>query len=228
MNRIFLTGDTHSDVSRILRLDMPELTKEDYVIILGDFGVIWRNDIMMKAVLKQLSEKNFTVCFVDGNHENFDMISKIEYVVPWHGGMAGIIAPGVVHLLRGQIYQIGDRTIGVCGGANSIDKAWRTENVSWWPQEVITDEEVSFFQMNLIHKGVRALDLMLTHDCPASIVPAVALWSGINGASIDKSEEQLEKIKQMVEVKKWYFGHWHINRRIDETFECLYEDIKEV
>ena len=228
MNRIFLTGDTHSDVSRILRLDMPELTKEDYVIILGDFGVIWRNDIMMKAVLKQLSEKNFTVCFVDGNHENFNMISKIEHVVPWHSGMAGIIAPGVVHLLRGQIYQIGDRTIGVCGGANSIDKAWRTENVSWWPQEVITDEEVSFFQMNLIHKGVRALDLMLTHDCPASIVPAVALWSGINGASIDKSEEQLEKIKQMVEVKKWYFGHWHINRRIDETFECLYEDIKEV
>lgn len=228
MNRIFLTGDTHSDVSRILKLDMPELTKEDYVIILGDFGVIWRNDIMMKAVLKQLSEKNFTVCFVDGNHENFDMISKIEHIVPWHGGMVGIIAPGVVHLLRGQIYQIGDRTIGVCGGANSIDKAWRTENVSWWPQEVITDEEVSFFQMNLIHKGVRALDLMLTHDCPASIVPAVALWSGINGASIDKSEEQLEKIKQMVEVKKWYFGHWHINRRIDETFECLYEDIKEV
>lgn len=228
MNRIFLTGDTHSDVSRILRLDMPELTKEDYVIILGDFGVIWRNDIMMKAVLKQLSEKNFTVCFVDGNHENFNMISKIECVAPWHGGMAGIIAPGVVHLLRGQIYKIGDRTIGVCGGANSIDKAWRTENVSWWPQEVITDEEVSFFQMNLIHKGVRALDLMLTHDCPASIVPAVALWSGINGASIDKSEEQLEKIKQMVEVKKWYFGHWHINRRIDETFECLYEDIKEV
>lgn len=231
MNRIFLTGDTHSDVSRILKLDLPELTKDDYVIILGDFGVVWRNDIMMNAVLKQLSEKNFTVCFIDGNHENFDAISQIEKVEKWNGARAGILPHGIVHLLRGEIYTIGNRTIGVCGGANSIDKAWRTPGVSWWAQEEITDKDVEIFLLNLNEKygeGVKKLDLMLSHDCPASIVPAVAVWSGINGVNIDKSEEQLETIKKLLEVDKWYFGHWHINRRIDETFECLYEDIKEV
>lgn len=231
MGRIILTGDTHSDVSRILRLDMPELTKDDYVIVLGDFGVVWRNDVMMNTVLKQLSEKNFTVCFVDGNHENFDTIEKIQTITNWNGGRAGILPHGIVHLLRGEIYQIGDRTIGVCGGANSIDKHYRIEGYSWWPQEVITDSNILNFIDNLDKlraTGKDKLDLMLSHDCPASIVPAIALWSGINGASIDASETQLERIRCMVDTTKWYFGHWHINKRIDEVFECLYEDIKEV
>ena len=39
---------------------------------------------------------------------------------------------------------------------------------------------------------------------------------------------ELKKDKSLVEIDKWYFGHWHINKKISDKFECLYTDFKEV
>ena len=41
---IFITGDAHGDFSRLQPVAFPEqsnLTKEDYLIICGDFGGVW-------------------------------------------------------------------------------------------------------------------------------------------------------------------------------------------
>lgn len=41
---IFITGDTHGDFSRLLPAafhEQRDLTKEDYLIICGDFGGVW-------------------------------------------------------------------------------------------------------------------------------------------------------------------------------------------
>ncbi|MBR1854730.1 MAG: hypothetical protein IJ794_16560 [Lachnospiraceae bacterium] len=48
MNRIFVTGDTHGDmdIRKLNQRNFPaqrELTKEDYLIIAGDFGNVWRS-----------------------------------------------------------------------------------------------------------------------------------------------------------------------------------------
>ena len=43
---IYVTGDTHGehDFEKLVAFAerRPQLTKEDYVIIAGDFGVVWR------------------------------------------------------------------------------------------------------------------------------------------------------------------------------------------
>ena len=42
---IYITGDTHSDFSRFTEENFPiqsEMTKDDYVIICGDFGGVWK------------------------------------------------------------------------------------------------------------------------------------------------------------------------------------------
>ena len=74
---IYITGDTHSDFSRFSEDKFPiqkEMTKDDYVIICGDFGGVWtfeEESNREKEALDWLNEKNFTTLFVDGNHENF-------------------------------------------------------------------------------------------------------------------------------------------------------------
>lgn len=225
-NKIILTGDTHADVSRILFIDDNEMTKDDVVIILGDFGVIWKeNDSMTKKVLQMLGEKKFTTAFLDGNHENFIEIARLEKKAFWNEGKVGILPHGIIHLLRGEIYNINGKIIGVCGGANSVDLWHRTEGVSWWREEEITDKDVSNFEANL--KGNK-IDIMLSHDAPASLIPLVKLFSGINDGEISNSQKQLEKINQIADIDKWYFGHWHINKKIDDKFECLYKNFKEV
>lgn len=228
INSVYLTGDIHGDIRRLLRIDDEQMTKEDVVIVLGDFGVIWEeNSNRTLILLELLSEKNFTVAFVDGNHENFKEIKKLETIVYWNGGYVGVLPFGIIHLLRGEIYNLGGKRIGVCGGANSVDKAWRKENSSWWAEEEISEDDVKNFETNLNNGDYREnkIDIMLSHDAPANIIPVVKLYSGINDGAINNSQKQLDKIDQMADISKWFFGHWHIDTVINEKFTCLYKSI---
>ena len=228
MSSIYLTGDTHANVRRLLTIDDSEMTKDDIVIVLGDFGVIWEKDSQMTdTVLEWLSKKNFTLAFLDGNHENFPEIACLEKETYWNGGKIGLLPYGIIHLLRGEIYNINERIIGVCGGANSIDLWHRTEGISWWREEEITDNDIDNF-MAAANKYNNKIDMMLSHDAPASMIPIIKLYSGINDGDISNSQIQLEKINQEINTNKWYFGHWHIDKVIDDKFECLYKKIKEV
>ena len=88
---IYITGDCHREYRRFNTQNFPEqkeMTKEDYVIICGDFGGVWsfeKEDKEEKHLLDWLEEKPFTTLYVDGNHENFDRLYgyPIEH---WQGG----------------------------------------------------------------------------------------------------------------------------------------------
>ena len=226
-NKIILTGDTHANIDRLLFINDSEMTKDDIVIILGDLGVIWGDSEMTEWSIKKLSEKNFTTAFLDGNHENFHEIARLEKKTFWNGGKVVILPHGIIHLLRGEIYNIEGRIIGVCGGANSIDLWHRKEGISWWREEEITDNDINRF-MTIADGYDNKVDIMLSHDAPASFIPIVKLYSGVNDGDISNSQKQLEKINETVEFNKWYFGHWHIDKAITDKFECLYRGIKEV
>lgn len=225
VNRIIITGDLHGDIMRLFNFNLPDATKDDLVIVLGDFGCIWNKEttVLNFSIIEDLP---FSVAFVDGNHENFRLIRELEEVVEWNGGRAGKLPSGVIHLLRGEVYNINDKRIGVCGGANSIDLWHRKEGVSWWREEEIQDSDINNLIDNLGDN--KHLDLMLTHDCPASLTKQIAVFSGINGAEISNSQKQLEKINQKVEIDKWYFGHWHINLPLDDKFHCLYQEFRDI
>ena len=226
MGKILLTGDLHGDSLRLFLLNNDKFTKDDIVIVLGDFGMIWNDEEVAVQALGILGKVNFTIAFVDGNHEGFPLISKLETVKEWNGGKVGELPGGILHLLRGEVYNLNDKRIGVCGGANSVDLWHRKEGVSWWREEEIQDSDINNLINNLGDN--KHLDLMLTHDCPASLTKQIAVFSGINGAKISNSQTQLEKINQEVEIDKWYFGHWHINLPLDDKFHCLYQEFREI
>ena len=131
---IYITGDTHLDFTRFSTDKFPiqkEMTKNDYVIICGDFGGVWNylvESTYEKYWLDWLNEKKFTTLFVDGNHENFTRLYNYP-IEQWHGGKVHKIRDSVLHLMRGEIFDIDNKKVFTFGGAKSHDIQERILNL---------------------------------------------------------------------------------------------------
>ena len=101
---IYITGDTHAEFHRFSQKTF-SATAEDYVIICGDFGGVWDRSAEQKYWLDWLAEKQWTTLFVDGNHENYDLLATYP-VERWHDGNVHFIRSNVIHLMRGQVFEI--------------------------------------------------------------------------------------------------------------------------
>lgn len=102
---MFVTGDLHGyeDISKLNSKRFPankHLTKEDYVIVAGDFGLVWNHQQDELYWRKWLARKNFTTLFIDGNHENFDLLNSYP-VEDWNGGKIHKINDSILHLIAG-------------------------------------------------------------------------------------------------------------------------------
>lgn len=111
---IFITGDTHIpiDIHKLSSKRFPQqksMTKDDHLIICGDFGGVWDGSREEKYWIKWLENKNFTTLFVDGNHENFDILNDLP-LEDLGGEKVHRIGDGIYHLMRGRIYKIEDQT----------------------------------------------------------------------------------------------------------------------
>ena len=83
---------------------------ENYVIICGDFGLVWNylaETPSEKYWLKWLENEKFTTLFVDGNHDCHPRLADYP-VKEWNGGLVHEIRPHVLHLMRGQVFNIND------------------------------------------------------------------------------------------------------------------------
>lgn len=221
---IFVTGDTHIplDISKLNGKKFPrqkELTKNDYVIICGDFGGVWYADHRDDYWLDWLENKNFTTLFVDGNHENFDLLSLYP-PQDWHGGKVQFIRPSVLHLMRGYVFDIDDRKIFAMGGARSSDRMFRTVGVSWWPQEMPNAEEIRRARQNLALND-NQVDYMITHDAPQSLARLIDLRK----AEDDELMPFFDELRTTVGYRHWYFGHFHVDRDLDDTHTALYNTV---
>jgi len=220
---IYVTGDTHIpiDVGKLNTTLFPqqkEMTRADVVIICGDLGLYWANNKTYAFWRSWLQKKNFTVCWVDGNHENFDWIEQLP-TEEWCGGRVHR-DDNIIHLMRGEIYEIQGKKFFAMGGAGSIDKAFRKEHLSWWPQEEISYQDYERAAENL-KKNFYKVDYVLTHTCPFNLVQPMFHLKPLGKSS---SEKTLESLYFMLDFKKWFFGHWHEDKDYDK-FRCLYNDV---
>lgn len=169
---IYVTGDIHGevDISKLNTQNFSQAKEGDYLIICGDFGLIWdikpsKNE---EYWLKWLSKKPWTTLFVDGNHENFDRLKNYPITEKW-GGKVQKIYDKVYHLMRGEIYTIEGKKIFTFGGALSHDKMYRREGISWWEDELPSKEECECAMANL--KSVEdTIDIIITHDAPKALL----------------------------------------------------------
>ena len=221
---IYITGDTHIPTSDIQKLgsrrfgEQKDLTKEDFVIICGDFGGVWNGGNEEKYWLGWLDKKSFTTLFIDGNHENFDMLNRYE-TEDFCGGMSHKITDSIRHLMRGYVFEICGIRIFTFGGAASHDKDYRTEGQNWWKEEMPSHTELERARKALAECG-NSVDVILTHCAPTSIQKIIAPDYAVNELT-----DFLEEIKNSVSYKKWFFGHYHIDEEIDGKHIAVFEKI---
>ena len=243
MNKIIVTGDIHGNPFQRLNLEnFPEgktYTKEDYVIILGDFGLVWDDSAMEHSCLDWLENKPWTTLFIDGNHENYDLLNKFP-IEEWGGGRVQKIRSSVIHLLRGEVYDIGGYKFLAMGGARSHDiqdgvlevgdprikiwkkddfKLFRINHISWWEEEIPNEEERKNALKNLAENDYK-VDYILTHEAPSS---DVILMDHLLYHPDEYSKWLEMEIRQKVKYKKWFFGHYHLNLDVNEKETCLFE-----
>lgn len=223
---IFVTGDLHGDydLHKLNTYTLKNLTRQDYVIIAGDGGIVWDGGGKDKYVQNILNHKKFTTCYVDGNHENFDLLNAYP-VSEWHGGKVHIINENIIHLMRGQVYEIEGLKFFTMGGATSIDKKYRKEGVSWWHQELPSIEECVAGLENLEAHNWE-VDYVITHDCSNRIFDTMAQnHLFLNGKTKTKLSVFLEEIETYVKFKHWYFGHYHDDIQLDDKHTLLYKKV---
>lgn len=232
---MYITGDTHGEMSiaKISNNNWSEaknLTKEDKLFIVGDFGLLWNNPPTKEELywLDWLAAKPFEILFIDGNHENFDLLEKLPTEIKY-GGLAGKVRDNIYHLKRGEVYNIEGNRILTFGGAVSVDRRNRVEGKSWWPQEVSSYEEDNYLIDQIIKHNFR-FDYILTHTAPKHIIMKYALSNmSVHCHVSDILSEALWydgfQFPMKIKFKKWFFGHFHIDRELDDGFHVLYDDI---
>ena len=259
MNKIFVTGDCHTRFEKFSIDNFPigkELDKNDYVIILGDVGILWDKELSKteKYWIKWLENKPWTTLFILGNHENYDRWEQIPKEL-WNGGYVQKLAPSVIRLCYGEIFNLCGKKILALSGAAShdtqhgiIDPAdystreemkqacrnlekehggwqfamYRIKGESWWPQEIPTSAE-RMHALDNLEKVNNKVDFILTHEAPASVINWISIFPPTEYSM------WLEKnIRYCVEYKHWYFGHYHLNKDINDKETCLYEQIRRI
>lgn len=241
---IYITGDTHGieDWEKLNVSRFPEQKtmdpSMDYLIILGDFGGVW-GDEEDAYVQRIYNQRTFTTLFIDGNHENHDLLDKYP-VEEWHGGKVHKICDRVIHLMRGQVFKLQGFTIFTMGGAESTDKQYRREGESWWARELPSDEEYEEALRNLSRVDFK-VDIVLTHCAPEGYIREnipVIFNSDLIGKPgspmadiVDRSGNRLTDFfdslitEHKLKFDRWYFGHYH--RDIDwDNFSLMFNRVR--
>lgn len=229
--KIYVTGDTHipSDISKLSIeefSEQQELTRDDYVIILGDFGLYWFDNEDHRYWKSWLEDKPFTILWIDGNHENHQWINRLP-VSKWHGGNVHQTSDNIIHLMRGECFDIGGRRFLVAGGAQSYDRLRRIPGVSWWKEELWSRQEQDnlFWTLDrMFAEGVH-IDYVLSHTCPRKLIMPMFGISPFE--DFDITTDILQELYDNLRGKgfrEWYFGHWHQDKSLGK-FHCLYNKV---
>lgn len=243
---LYATGDFHGEYSRASNRRFPEqseLGPEDALLVCGDFG-FWHDSPEQDYWLKWWAAKRYPVLWCDGNHENHAALRQIPKE-RWKGGLIQRVAPNVIHLCRGEVFELGGARVFVMGGARSHDMEggvldpddpnffwkrkilnrsrarYRIKGEDWWEEEMPSPEEYRRAWENLERCGWK-VDLVITHCAPTS------LQAQLDPAfEADELTDFLERVRQKLTYGRWLCGHYHQDRDLP-GMTALYEEIRKV
>jgi hypothetical protein len=211
MRKIQLVGDIHADFPRLQEI---VYGFKGTTIVLGDVGLgfvhryrnpAYSGDTDLPYLLETLSDCQFNreqMVFIRGNHDNPEFCRKHHNYLGEYGVFKDIF---------------------YVGGAWSIDKWARTEDVDWWP-----DEELSMEQAYACLDQYKATKpkIVISHECPSSVLPR------LHSEVIEtRTGQLLQAMQDAHQPEFWYFAHHHTSWRgtVNNTnFRCLdcYETVK--
>ena len=196
---VYITGDMHGDIERLYDKEFRKLKRGDILIVCGDFGYIFNGSKQEKQVVNYFAKRKFVTAFVEGTHDNLDIINRCRETV-WKGGRVHRIKGNLLHLMRGQIFDIEGNRFFTFGGGESADKDMR------------------------VAEGDCRVDYIITHEPPSRVKSAMLLRRGGND-SVNKLNGYLEEIGRSCSYRHWYFGSLHEDRVITEHHTCVFKKL---
>lgn len=227
----YIIGDVHGDQVLWDACISPMLKAGDRAFVLGDFGVgFWNGRYWSEETFYDyLEQQPYTVCVIDGNHEDFNKLNSYP-VEQWNGGQVHRIRKNVIHLMRGEIFELEGKTIFTFGGGYSYDCARRTEGYDWWPQEMPSQEEYQYAYQNL-EKHDWKVDYILTHTCPSETIAYIStMHLGVKDFAGGERELNLffDYIRAETSYQKWYFGHFHVDRELWRSQYAVLDAVRDL
>lgn len=215
-NQIAVAGDWHGNsLGAEMSIERVVANSSAQVILhLGDFG-LWGGNSGRKYffyVNKILTKFDKYLFVTLGNHENYDMLSKFDEVPGMPGCVFSSDHDRIVFFSRSFDWTWNEHKFMSFGGANSIDRARRTEGKSWWEGERITDDDV----LNGVKVG--KVDVMFSHDSPYGVEISGSHRSAGNGWGFDEilysdeSRKQLKRVTDSARPAMLFHGHYHVFR----------------
>lgn len=165
------------------------------VVQLGDLGVFPPGVL---PELEQLPPLPRRVYWTDGNHEYFPAIAHLTEPTE--------VRPNLVYVPRGTVLTLDGRRVLFLGGAESVDRAWRVEGVSWF-----REERISYVDMERAADAVSragGVDLMATHTPPGFVIRQML------GVEPDGSARAVELVWDRVGRPPLFCGHLHVAAQI--------------
>ena len=219
---IFITGDTHGDRDRLSRWRLRKLQEGDTLIICGDFGFLWDDSKSEQSYLQNLGKRKYNICFIDGTHENFELLNNYE-ISQWNGGKVHKIYGNLYHLMRGQIFEIEGKKIFTMGGGESSDVDIRRDVNAWSKDEIPTQEELLEGAENL-EVANYDMDVIVTHEPPLKVKSFLNLNEN-EMLRVTALNAYFEELASNCKFKKWFFGSLHIDKFISGTHRAIFKDI---
>ena len=213
-----------------------------YILIAGDFGLVWSTDQNEKQEqywIDWLNTKPWETIALLGNHENFERI----YALPLeeHLGAPMYRVSGKIWIMQhGNVYDIEGNSFFAFGGGLSIDKEYRKNRVDWWEEEIPTLDDVRRGIASLdSHNGI--VDYVITHTAPTEVLDSLREQGRllIDDPDMEKSAKfydptipMLMKLRDHInrdQLKEWFLGHFHMNTIITgkatgQKYRVLYND----
>lgn len=207
MTKYYIVGDVHGDVSFASKvMKAAEREGVHHIFQVGDFGV-WDHQpdgvYFLDKVNENAAKRDVYWWVVLGNHENYDSIERYQ-----------VDNKGTLITLRDHINVLGNKSamvevdgikVAACGGAYSIDKAYRKEGSSWWRQEMTSYSDVDRLR-RLVDIFGRP-DVLLTHDSPTSLRE----WPGFvkDDSQSNHNRRMMDEAWEFTRPGLWFHGHYH-------------------
>ena len=210
---VFIMGDTHGffKVFHELKKLAPVNRNIPMIFIhVGDFGY-WPGH--MDSYPKDFP---WPIYFIEGNHEYYPWIRT-------HREEITEVRNNLFYVPRGTTMEINGKTFGFIGGAFSPDKMQRKEEIDWWRDEEVTDNDIQ----KLMDKKI---DVLVTHTPPANVIlrnfgPLNISYWDLPVGTVDYSALRIEKLWGALGQPQMFCGHMH---RIVQDGNCRILDINEV
>lgn len=210
ITKILYLGDIHGKVntlsSTVQRLE--EEGEVSAIIQVGDFGIGFPGWCMERWAKKRAEKRDWTVPIYTclGNHDNWDFYLKRMIDLEFPESFEFVEGSGIHIVKRGGLINIGGEKHLFIGGALSIDRHVRVDDVSWWKNEEPSREEFEYFFEVL---EAEKPGTIVSHEVPLRVPIYRA------GRKSNTTTKMLDNVIKHASHRpeRWYTGHHHILKR---------------